>query len=57
LEGAVGSKADKARLPEMRGDAIIYLADKADVGGALGYHDANFRGIPYGFVFTELCKN
>lgn len=56
LEGAVGKQANKATLPEMRGDAIIYLADKADVEGALGYHEANFRGIPYGFVFTELCK-
>lgn len=56
LEGAVGKQANKATLPEMRGDAIIYLADKADVEGALGYHEANFRGIPYGFVFTALCK-
>ena len=24
--------------------------------GALGYHDTNNRGIPYGFVFTELSK-
>lgn len=56
LEGAVGSRVDKLKLPEMRGDAILYLSDKADVEDALGYHDANFRGIPYGFVFTELCK-
>lgn len=56
LEGAVGRQADKLRLPEMRGDAVLYLSDKADVEDALGYHDANFRGIPYGFVFTELCK-
>jgi hypothetical protein len=56
LEGAVGKSANKATLPEMRGDAIIYLADKADVGDVLGYHEANFRGIPYGFVFIELCK-
>lgn len=56
LEGAVGKNVNKATLPEMRGDAIIYLADKADVGEVLGYHEANFRGIPYGFVFTALCK-
>jgi hypothetical protein len=56
LEGVVGKKTDKATLPEMRGDAIIYLSDKADVDGVFGYHEANFRGIPYGFVFTELCK-
>ena len=56
LEGAVGTKTDTAKLTEMRGDAILYLADKADVEDALGYHDKNFRGIPYGFVFIELCK-
>ncbi len=56
LEGAVGAQADKASLADMRGDAVIYLADKADVTEALGYHEANFRGIPYGFVFLELCK-
>lgn len=56
LEGAIGASADKVTLTEMRGDAILYLADKADVENALGYHNSNFRGIPYGFVFTELCK-
>lgn len=56
LEGAIGSKPDKANLADMRGDAVIYLADKADVANALGYHEANFRGIPYGFVFIELCE-
>lgn len=56
LEGAVGEQLDKMKLPEMRGDAILYLSDMADVADALGYHEANFRGIPYGFVFTELCR-
>lgn len=56
LEGTVGVQPDKLKLSEMRGDAILYLSDEADVADALGYHEANFRGIPYGFVFTELCK-
>jgi len=55
LEGAVGKLPDNQSLADLRGDAIIYLWDKADVDDALGYHEANFRGIPYGFVFTELC--
>ncbi len=55
LEGAVGAAPDQQELAEMRGDAILYLWDKADVAGALGYHEANFRGIPYGFVFTRIC--
>ena len=56
LEGAVGREPDKAHLYEMRGDAVLYLFDQADVQDALGYHDINYRGIPYGFVFTALCK-
>jgi hypothetical protein len=40
---------------DLRGDAILYLWDRAaDVPNALGYHDQNNRGLPYGFVFTEI---
>lgn len=56
LEGAIGSKPDKNAPAELRGDAIIYLWDEVDVDGAVGYHDTNARGIPYGFVFTKLSK-
>jgi len=47
-------RPNKQTLADMRGDAIIYMWDKADVDNALGYHDKNNRGIPYGFVFAEL---
>jgi hypothetical protein len=40
----------------MRGDAVLYLWDTVNVDDALGYHDLNHRGIPFGFVFTELSK-
>jgi len=40
----------------MRGDAVLYLWSGSNSDDALGYHDANNRGIPYGFVFTELSK-
>ncbi len=56
LEGKSGNKPEKQALADMRGDAVIYLWNKTDVPGALGYHDANNRGIPFGFVFTELSK-
>jgi hypothetical protein len=56
LEGRSGKQPSKINLADMRGDAVIYLWDKVDVNGALGYHDRNLRGIPYGFVFTELSK-
>ncbi|MBX3698843.1 MAG: alkaline phosphatase family protein [Dokdonella sp.] len=56
LEGSASKTPDKQKVLELRGDAIIYLWDGADVDNALGYHDANNRGIPYGFVFTKLCE-
>jgi hypothetical protein len=49
-------KTLKQAPQDVRGDAIIYLWEKtADVDDALGYHDSNNRGLPYGFVFTELA--
>lgn len=56
LEGKSGKGPQKQSLADMRGDAILYLWNETDVSGALGYHDRNNRGIPYGFVFTELSK-
>jgi len=56
LEGKSGPTPQKQDPADMRGDAVIYLWDKVDVAGALGYHDANNRGIPFGFVFTKISK-
>ena len=56
LEGAIGKDPDQKALPELRGDAIIYLWNEVDVDEALGYHEASAAGIPFGFVFTELVK-
>lgn len=56
LEGKSGGKPQKQDLADMRGDAVIYLWDTMNVTDALGYHDTNNRGIPFGFVFTELSK-
>src|SRR5262245_32428194 len=56
LEGPAGARPDSNTTAELRGDAVIYLWDEADVDGALGYHDRNNRGIPYGFVFTEVSR-
>jgi len=54
LEGRSAKAPSTVNMLDMRGDAIIYLWHRVDVDDALGYHDTNARGIPYGFVFTEL---
>lgn len=44
------------RLPGRRGDAVIYLMDKATVADAEGYHDRNGGDVPFGFVFLDVCR-
>jgi hypothetical protein len=55
VEGRAGTQPDKQETSELRGDAVLYLWDDVDVDNALGYHDRNNSGIPYGFVFTALA--
>ena len=54
LEGKAGIRPKKQKIADMRGDAVIYLWSHVDVDEALGYHDSNNSGIPYGFIFTDL---
>jgi hypothetical protein len=54
LEGSIGDDPDDKALPELRGDAIIYLWNDTNVDDALGFHETNASGAPFGFVFTEL---
>ena len=56
LEGHSSKKPNIQNPADMRGDAVIYLWDKADVDNAIGYHDLNNSGIPFGFVFLEIAK-
>ena len=56
LEGPVLKRPSKVTLPELRGDAVLYLWDTLDPDGALGYHETNARGIPFGFVFIDLTE-
>jgi hypothetical protein len=56
LEGRSGKQPEKEKPEDMRGEAVIYLWDEVNVDDALGYHDKNYSGIPFGFVFTELSK-
>ncbi|HJQ84204.1 MAG TPA: hypothetical protein VKA21_09015 [Candidatus Binatia bacterium] len=56
LEGRSGRSPSKQSLADMRGDAVIYVWDGSDADDAVGYHEINNRGIPCGFVFTEVAK-
>lgn len=56
LEGRSPGGPKTMDPPDMRGDAVLYLWDQADVQDAIGYHEANNAGIPYGFVFTEISR-
>ena len=56
LEGRSTEEPTHLSLPDLRGDAILYLWNKLDPKGALGYHERNADGIPYGFVFTPISK-
>ncbi len=55
LEGPIGQRARVSSLSDMRGDAVLYLLDGVNALGATGWHLANYRDIPYGFVFLGLC--
>lgn len=56
LEGHITDKPKKNDLVNIRGDAVIYLWDKVEGNDAVGYHDINDGGIPFGFVFLEVAN-
>lgn len=56
LEGKSGKQPKEEDPTDMRGDAVLYLWDDMNVDNALGFHDRNHHGIPFGFVFTKLSK-
>jgi hypothetical protein len=56
LEGPATSRPSSISLPELRGDAVLYLWDHVDPE-ALGYHEKNARGIPFGIVFADLSAD
>ncbi|HYI10888.1 MAG TPA: hypothetical protein VEK57_17645 [Thermoanaerobaculia bacterium] len=40
----------------MRGDAVLYVSSATAKGDPEGFHDRNFRGIPYGVVYSEISE-
>lgn len=56
LEGRASRQSRRAS--DMRGDAILYLLTSVeDADGTLGFHERSNRGIPYGFVYTEVSED
>ena len=55
VETSIASSAPR-NAAELRGDAVMYLLEEADVQEALGYHDKTCRGVPCGFVFLRLAR-
>lgn len=65
LEGRSEEKPNIVHLVDMRGDAIIYVWDRPkedskslqeEAEEAIGYHEKNFMGIPYSFVFIDVAE-
>jgi hypothetical protein len=56
LEGKSHKQPSGNSVSDMRGDAVLYLWDEVDVDDALGYHELNFRGVPYSFIFRKLSE-
>jgi hypothetical protein len=40
----------------MRGDAVVYLSSSRTKSNPEGFHDRNYRGIPYGVVYSEISE-
>ena len=60
LKAIALSLGDKRAPIQRDADAVIYLGDSSQdpttgVKGALGYHSANNKNIPYGFVYLDIC--
>lgn len=54
LEGKSTKNPTYTTQADMRGDAVLYVWDKYS-RSAEGYHDKNYLGIPYGFVFLDVA--
>lgn len=57
LEGSL-QKQPHANLAAsvMGGDAVLYVWSATANGDPEGFHDRNFRGIPYGVVYSEVSE-
>jgi len=55
LAPASGRRPARAAIASRRGDAVLYLVADGDPGDAVGWHERDRRGVPYGFVSLALA--
>lgn len=56
LEGKSGLGRAAVEAADMRGDAVLYVRVRPRTVADDGFHDTNFAGIPYGFVYLDVSK-
>src|ERR1043166_2208566 len=39
-----------------RGDAVLYVTAETARSDPEGFHDRNFRGVPYGVVYSQMSE-
>lgn len=57
LEGTLLKEARANAAGVIRGDAILYVTSATAKGDPEGFHDRNFRGVPYGVVYSQISEN
>jgi len=52
-----GTRLDQPRANAagvIRGDAVLYVTSATSKNDPEGFHDRNFRGVPYGVVYSQM---
>src|SRR5689334_18791295 len=59
IRGIAIARESKPNPETALSDVVIYVGELDDdpqkVANAIGYHDLTNKGIPYGFVFTDIA--
>jgi hypothetical protein len=56
LEGTLLKEARANAAAVIRGDAILYVTSATAKDDPEGFHDRNFRGVPYGVVYSQISE-
>ncbi len=56
LEGTLLEQPRANAATLFRGDAILYVSSSTGKDDPEGFHDRNFRGVPYGVVYSKISE-